>query len=1648
MYIKRKLITLLLLILGAVMQLSAQTAVTVGSQVTSEASLQEGVPYLIYQPRNNTYVKEASDRYSAIGNNSPDDTGVFYFVKVSDGVYKIKSYSTGKFISKPTTTGISAIAPVDETSAGEWNLQFDTYGCIYPLCNGYGWDRGSNALWATSGASTTHDESGNVKLYKIYEIALSTTALSEFADKDISISSSEAASISAGQWYVMKNRGRNGYAFENSGSMKNQGLAPSGSAVDNAKFLVRFLNVGDGKYYLQNGYGNYWGVIPQNTAVPATALGTEKYTIGKISSTDGHFYLTSETNGIVLDCQENGYPVVGWGTSIPTSTGGNNDWAFYPVDLVESWDPAINEVYTINNTNTNRGALIYNPDASTKYVWSSGKSGTFDASNANSQWVIIPSGTDKQFYLYNVGAGKFAIPTNIAQGSNYSWVFSDNAVAVIFETQNDGTKKIKMATNPVSGTNAAYMAISNNYTGPVINYNDAGGNFTITLVDGQDQSAAANAAVDKLVKSQTPLTTYPSTSGWYAIQIKSKTGSASYAGRFLQNSTTLFNNLYPLTFTGGVDVQPAITDPTFITYINCTSWDVNTWQLPDGRYLVSNSSSKFPTTSTTAGNVICGYDNGNYFKSSANYYADPYNSNANYFIGETTYMRTAYTVYPIDLNAAGLAAWKVVCDNAPESSKITCSRNDVRGLSAVYKNGYFFLPADVTPLATDFALEGASEITIDETDKTISITYDPNLALVEGSVHVEQGWQTVGRDNEVMLLRVTASPFKAATNVSMKVNLKDGAEANISELKLYEASSDSPEIYSTGSGAPTKTEISTASISGSTATFNIGDLSEGTHYYWIGATASSNATIGAILDAAVTDIVYTCNDNVTDLDLTNVGDPADRGAMVFNVHSYPFLPRDNGSRVYRIPAMIVAEDGSIVVAADKRYQSHTDIGNGGHVIDIVVRRSTDGGKTWSAPVTIAKGEGSTASGGDDKRCGFGDPSLVKGKDGKLYCLFAAGNEGYFYGQKGMCMSVSTDNGVTWSSGVGNPPVDLYWSGAIKNVATAGAAGFGLYDYFVTSGRGLYIPDDDILMYLIPAQTMTSATEHTGDSQDYIFYSRDGGESWYFSNIPMVQGGDEAKIIQMNDGSLFGSIRKGGQRRFNTATYTCNDDGKTLNFNFGTQWDNSQLTQSSQNNQDILYYQRETVTGKKDYIFHSITTGNHTNFKLYYSTDQGNNWTEFLNVQTKGTRYVTMDKSGTDENPGSLYLFFEDQSLNSAGGYTDYNHYPLNFIEITREQLLQYIPDLDKSALEKEVKIVYGTSGEATFGSWSDLTWTSNAASGVAGLTMTLSDGTYNRFSNFNSRYNLAYHPAAANTNSTITLTAPAGYVITGYSVQTGVYQASTYTLTAEDGTSVIPANLGSTYTPLEVSGLSAASTAITVTTTDASKWLSLANFTVTIQPIITLDETEDMASTISANDGKIVNVTLNRKITEGFNTVVLPFDLNAEQVQTLFGTDAKVYAFSENSDDPEDVTVSFNTVAEGTIAANQPVLVDATQASTSNSIMGVTVAYDAEPLATGRNVDFVGLYAPTTVPENDYFIAQGAIYKSKGETSIKSFRAYLKTKTGVAGIKLYIDDVEDGIQTLSDANENGVNIYNVAGQRMSKTQKGINIVNGKKVIVK
>ena len=1635
MNIKKLLLCLLLLVGWASANLFAQTAVTVGSQVTDVANIVSGKAYLLRWDglTGTPYALDTGgSNYGMANNNTATQAAVYYLISDGNGGYKIENAYTGKYWPTPSSNG-EYIAPTTAANAGTYTIAASgtanrfTFTCTVSG-TAYHTNRSSSKLVA-------HTSDSPVSIYEVTASTLATAATyTDFTGKEFSVSASEAANISEGQWYVMSQRSRTSYVFENTSDhkLKHTLIKPSGSATEKAGYLVRLLSADGGKYYLQNGFGNYMGVIAQSTNVPTTAFGQEAVTVAKIGGTDGHFYLQGKTNSVILDGNDftGGDPstVVGWGTGAPTTTGGNNDWAFYPVELVESSD-LIAQVYTINNTNTNRGALTYEPNKSTTYVWSSGKSGAtaFDASNPNHQWVIIPSGTADQYYLYNVGAGKFAIPTAIAQGAGYPWIFSDNAVAVIFETQSDGTKKIKMASTPVNGSNAAYMAVSNNYTGPIINYNDVGGNFTITKVEGVSAQTQAEAAVAKLVKSQTALTSYPQATGWYAIQIKSKTGSDSYAGRYLQTSTTLYNDLYPLTFTGGVDIQPAITDPSFLTHIEYTSWDNNTWQLPDGRYLVSNSSSKFPTPSSTAGNVICGFDNGNYFKSSANYYADPYNSGANYFIGETTYMRTAYTVYPVDLTAAGLTAWKILSDGAPETAQITCSRSDVKGLTAVYKNGFFFLPTGVTPEESDFTLDGASGVTIDGTAHTVTFAYNPDLAIVEDGVIVEQGWQTAGRDSEVMLLKVTAKPFKAATNTTLTVSLKDGSEANISALKLYEANSNSPEIYSTGDGAPTKTEVATASINGSTATFTIGNLTAGTHYYWIGATVSSTATLGAVLDAAVTGIAYQVEGQTAqNLDLTSVGDPADRGAMVFNVHSYPFLPRDNGSRVYRIPAMIVADDGSIVVAADKRYNSHTDIG-AGHVIDIVIRRSTDGGKTWSDPITVAKGLGTA----DDAKCGYGDPSLVKGKDGKLYCLFVAGNIGYFYGQKRIAMTTSTDNGVTWSSSESTAPIDLLESGRLKNYNTVGDAGYGLYDYFVTSGRGLYIPEDDILMYLVPAQTMTSATEHTSNSQDYIFYSRDGGESWYFSSQIMYQGGDEAKIIQMNDGSLLGSIRQGYNRGFNTATYTKNNDG-TLTFTMGSQWNNSQLSAGGYaNNQDIFYYQRSTTSRKTDIIFHSMTTGQHANFKLYYSLDQGANWMEFLTVQTKGTRYVTMDKNPAN---GSLYLLFEDQSLNSAGGYTDYNHYPLNFLEITREQLVQLIPALDMWVPDDVTIISQGeTNGSAPWGTWTPASgwankFTTNANSGKAGVEISATYDAFNRESDYGQRV-FCIKPSAAGATDEITITAPEGFVIKGYSIGGHFWTSSElYTLTSADGLQTAEVNTNSgNPNLLTVDNIFTPTTTFSIKSKGSTnnRFACITTFNVSLIPLDTYARTTTP---------------------DNFGTLCLPYDALSYEGATFY----KVAGKKMENDVLSYITLEEVTELKGGVGY-------LFQAGGNELTVSYCVTGAPAGIESGSSTGLIGSYESKFIPQGGYMLKDNKVYyvDRADFAKVGINKAYIDLSNVPAvnpsqpkHVRLMAGDIATGIDTIDDLTNSNQTIYNLSGQRLSKPVKGVNIVNGKIVLVK
>ena len=363
-------------------------------------------------------------------------------------------------------------------------------------------------------------------------------------DGDIKLSASPADNIETDTWYVMFDRGANhGYLYENgSNQLYNTNTHPGLISSDSKRYLVKLSDADNGKYYIESGRGNYWKALAGSTTVTTGDASTkETFTIAKINSTDGHFYIQGTSNNVVLDaniCYSNDATVVGWGTSVPTSTGGNNDWAFYPVELVEHFAPTATDIYTLNNINSSRGAMTYDAAKSEKFVWSSGKGGAtaFNAASANCQWIFVPTSEPNQYCLYNVGKQKFIVPTRSGGYSGYSWMFSSDAVPLQLYLQSDGTYKI----TTVSGS--IYLSVSNSYTGPIINYNDVGAQFTITK-----QADASSAVSTQLAQA---LTAIPLANKPMALNA---VGAKSYATLYLDYDaqTDANTKAYYITETAG-----------------------------------------------------------------------------------------------------------------------------------------------------------------------------------------------------------------------------------------------------------------------------------------------------------------------------------------------------------------------------------------------------------------------------------------------------------------------------------------------------------------------------------------------------------------------------------------------------------------------------------------------------------------------------------------------------------------------------------------------------------------------------------------------------------------------------------------------------------------------------------------------------------------------------------------------------------------------------------------------------------------------------------------------------------------------------------------------------------------------------------------
>lgn len=288
---------------------------------------------------------------------------------------------------------------------------------------------------------------------------------------------------------------------------------------------------------------------------------------------------------------------------------------------------------------------------------------------------------------------------------------------------------------------------------------------------------------------------------------------------------------------------------------------------------------------------------------------------------------------------------------------------------------------------------------------------------------------------------------------------------------------------------------------------------------------------------------------------------------------------DYDSQYWRIPALVTAADNSLVAVVDKRGSSLGDLPN---TISIMSRRSTDNGKNWSEPVVVAQG-------GNGKT--YGDPAVVLDKKtGNLICMFV-GDQGLWnatpYNRQGIYVSKSTDNGVSWSEPV-----------AITDQVYANHSSW--YAGFAGSGHGLCLKDGRLMFVLaIRATSATGVPLH-----NYAIYSDDGGDNWTLSTNAATTAGDEAKVVELENGDILMSIRNPnkGNRIFCKST----DRGQT----WGNTYFETELKDPACNG-DIIRYSYSTDEGSegKSRLLHSLpeSTTTRENVTIYLSEDDGETW---------------------------------------------------------------------------------------------------------------------------------------------------------------------------------------------------------------------------------------------------------------------------------------------------------------------------------------------------------------------------------------------------------------------------------------------------------
>ncbi|ANS65138.1 neuramidase [Streptomyces lincolnensis] len=231
--------------------------------------------------------------------------------------------------------------------------------------------------------------------------------------------------------------------------------------------------------------------------------------------------------------------------------------------------------------------------------------------------------------------------------------------------------------------------------------------------------------------------------------------------------------------------------------------------------------------------------------------------------------------------------------------------------------------------------------------------------------------------------------------------------------------------------------------------------------------------------------------------------------------SVPYAAGEGGYDAYRIPAALTTPRGTVLAFAEGRHDGAGDTGN----IDVVLRRSADGGCTWGPPTVVAAGGGDTR----------GNPAPVVDPATGAIVLVTCSNSGAVTEAQIMRGEATPEQGRrvfvqhSWDDGRSfTPPYDItdqvkpaHWRWYATGPGHAVALTGGPH-----AGR-LVVPANH-------SAAPPAGSADTGQEPRYYgghaLYSDDGGGSWQLGFVDSSYDGrtnaNESSAAQLPDGRLY------------------------------------------------------------------------------------------------------------------------------------------------------------------------------------------------------------------------------------------------------------------------------------------------------------------------------------------------------------------------------------------------------------------------------------------------------------------------------------------------------------------------------------------------